>query len=571
MSELTRKDRIVASVLGFLGGRLIWLLGSSMRIRTIGEEHMGAVKASHKTWIYAVLHGRMVLPIFSRRNRGITGLSSPSKDGEIISQVVHNLGYKLVRGSSRDGAAAGLRGMIRVAKSGVVANMVDGPTGPREDPKPGTIAIAMAAGIPVVPLIGAAAPSWEWERSWDRFQLPKLFSRGVVIVGEPLMIPREAKADDLEHWRLELKSRMIRLREKADGLVWREGIRPGPLALLGALWSAGAWIKNRLYDTGILKATVSPIPVVSVGNLTAGGSGKSPAVIEIVRKLRELDAKCRPVIVSRGYKRKSKGLVVVSDGRGAVVDPQIGGDEPVMLAKTLPGVPVVVAEKRAEGIRHAAQHLEASVVVLDDGFQHRAAGRNLDVVLLDVSTPSWHFRPMPDGRMREGFASLKRASLVVLTGHAPEPVVDELKERVRKVVDLPILRGAIEPVSLRTLHSDEQESVEGLLGRRVALAAGIARPRRFFDAAERAGAIPVLYRAWPDHKEITRELVTSLMQKARRRQADYVVITAKDAVKWPESVENDLGVKVLETQWCWREGEDSIDKELRKLVAEPLI
>ncbi|MFH0881568.1 MAG: tetraacyldisaccharide 4'-kinase [bacterium] len=571
MSELTNKDRFVSSVLGYLGSRLIWALGTSMRIRVIGVEHERDVKASNDSWILAVLHGRMVVPLYTHRNRGITGLSSPSKDGEIITNVVRNLGYKAVRGSSRNQAAAGLRGMIRMAKSSVVANMVDGPTGPREEPKPGTIAIAMAAGIPIVPLIGAASPAWEWERSWDRFQLPRPFSRGVVIIGEPMMIPDDEKAEDLEKWRLELKHRMISLREQADGLVWREGIRPGLLSPLGALWSVGVRLRGALYNAGIKRIVSSPVPVVSIGNLTAGGSGKSPAVFEVVRKLKIISAGSRPVIVSRGYKRATKGLVVVSDGKGMIVSPRNGGDEPVMLAKALPDIPVVVAEKRVAGIRCATDHLGATVVVLDDGFQHRGVGRDLDVVLLDVSTPSWHWRPLPGGRMREGFSALKRAQVVILTGHAPESVVEELKRKVREVVDLPILRGAIEPVSLRSLNTAIRKPVSSLDGRNVALAAGIARPRRFFDSAEKAGAVPVLYRTWPDHSSIPRETVDRLMRKARNRQAEFVLITAKDAVKWPDAKADDLEVFVLETEWRWREGEDRLDSDLRRLVGEPSI
>ncbi len=569
MSEPPNKDRLLPSVLGYLGSRVILALGSLMRIRVVGEERERELEATKSNWILAVLHGRMVVPLYTHRKRGITGLTSPSRDGEIITSLVQKLGYKTVRGSSRESAAAGLRGMIRVAKSSVVANMVDGPTGPREDPKLGTVAIAKAAGIPIVPLIGAAAPAWEFERSWDRFQVPWPFSRGVVIVGEPMTIPAEEKADDLEKWRLELKRRMISLREQADGLVWREGVKPGLLSPISALWSLGAKLRGALYDAGIKRAVRSPVPVVSVGNLTVGGSGKSPAVLEVIRKLKTIAPNSKPAIVSRGYKRKTKGLVVVSDGSGHVAAPREGGDEPVMLAKAAPDVPVIVAERRAAGIRYAAEQLGATVVVLDDGFQHRGAGRDLDVVLLDASTPSWHWRPLPAGRMREGFSALKRAQLVLLTGHAPEPVVAELRKKVSEYIDVPLARGAIEPAFLKSLQEDKRLPASTLKGRRVALAAGIARPRRFFDSVEALGATAALYSTWPDHAAIPRQEVDRLMKKARDRQSEFVLITMKDAVKWPRAKPGDVEVFVLETEWRWREGEGLLENELKKLVGEP--
>jgi len=562
----TRKENFVFGTIGVVGAAMVRLLGMTMRIRWIGRETV--VKLGEEPHMLAVLHGRMFLPVLKFRKRGITALASPSHDGEIVTRVVQRLGYRAVRGSTRDRAAAGLLKMIRIARENVVANMIDGPKGPREDPKIGTIAIARAAHIPIVPLIGSAAPAWEFHRAWDRFQLPKPFSRGFILVGEPFIVPEDASGDELETYRLELKQRLIEGRERVDALAWQAGMKPGLLAPLGAFWSFGSWLRGKLYDWGIKRTHRSPVPVISVGNLTAGGSGKSPLTLEIIEQVKQLNQNLRLAIVSRGYRRSTKGLRVVSDGERVLMSAAEGGDEPVMLAEKLPGTPVIVAERRAKGIRFAAETLKADIVVLDDGFQHRAASRNLDAVLLDATAPATHWRPLPDGRMREGFSALKRAGIVILNGAAPDPILEKLTAKVRSFTTAPIARGGLVPYAVRDLESGEIYIANYLMDKRLALCAGIVSPKRFYDSIESLGVKPVLLRDWPDHKSITREDVDKLMHSAKRRQADAVVITAKDAVKWPKVEKGDLPVLVLEMRWEWSEGKEQLLTALVDLIRE---
>lgn len=573
MSEFSFKQKILFALVEFIGPRLVRAIGRTLDIELVNEKAIEAARALSvsSTWIFAVLHGRMFVPVYVMRNRNIHSTASQSADGEVVTRVVEKLGYKAFRGSSAKGGAEGMLGLIRVARKAVTANMVDGPTGPREDPKIGTVAIARAAGIPIIPLIGGAAPSLELVRAWDRFQFPFPFSKAVVALGDPMVVPADAKGDKLEASRLELKKRMVELREWVDARVWNRTLerRGGLLSPTASIWAAVSHARNAFFDSGIRRIVPSPVPVISVGNLTAGGSGKSPLVRELVQYLEKRTGSGRTAVVSRGYRRSTSGLRVVADRRGVLLNAGEGGDEPVMLARSLPGVPVLVAERRPEAISFAAANYGAKVVVLDDGFQHRAAQRNLDIVLLDSTTPASHWRMLPQGRMREGFDSLKRADLVVITGNAPEGVVVALSDKVREVTDVPVLRGGIEPVSLRSLDGSREEATGWVRDRKVTLCAAIARPRRFIDSAEELGAQIVTMKLYRDHEPITRDKVDELMRRAVRKGAEAVLITAKDAVKWPAARSEDLPVFIVETQWRWQRGKGELDEALDRIVPEP--
>jgi tetraacyldisaccharide 4'-kinase len=190
-------------------------------------------------------------------------------------------------------------------------------------------------------------------------------------------------------------------------------LRPVPI-LLPLSWVYGclAGVRNWLYDRGWLRAVRADVPVVSVGNLTAGGTGKTPFTGEIVSRLQKEGY--RVAVVSRGYGRASRGPVVVADGRQVLAGSLEGGDEPVMLARSHPGTVVVVAERRAEAAAIAARTHGAQVIVMDDGFQHRALARDLDIVVVDGRRDLRREHLMPAGRRREWLSGLRRAGLLVV-------------------------------------------------------------------------------------------------------------------------------------------------------------
>lgn len=217
MRDVTWKDRLLYGAAQYLGPVLVGMVAMTLRVKVVGREHYERVR-NDGNFIIACLHGRMFLPVWAQRRKGVTALVSQSRDGEAVTRLVMGLGYDTVRGSSHRGALAAVRGLVTALKRGPIAILVDGPRGPREEPKIGTVAVARTSGRPILPMVGAAWPNREFG-SWDRFQLPRPFSRGVLLYGEPMLVPKSAGSDDLESYRVELRERLIALRERADRIA----------------------------------------------------------------------------------------------------------------------------------------------------------------------------------------------------------------------------------------------------------------------------------------------------------------------------------------------------------------
>lgn len=209
------KNELLFALSEWLAPPLVTLLGKTLRKVEIGRENLEKLKREG-AFIYALFHGRMFFPVWRNRGTGAAALVSQSRDGEAVARLVQRLGLRTVRGSSHRGARDAIRGMVSLLREGNVgAIMVDGPRGPRDEPKIGTLLIARLAGVPILPICGAAHPSWEFH-SWDRFQLPKPFAKAVLVYGKPFHVPSDIRGDALEAKRLELKEQLLALREIAD-------------------------------------------------------------------------------------------------------------------------------------------------------------------------------------------------------------------------------------------------------------------------------------------------------------------------------------------------------------------
>ena len=209
--------------------------------------------------------------------------------------------------------------------------------------------------------------------------------------------------------------------EKIYGLILAEEERTLGIRVIRMVAAFLAWsyaqltaLRNILFDSGILRIQQVSCPVISVGNLAVGGTGKTPMVIWLARFL--LEEGWRVGIVSRGYKgEESKKVLVVSDGRDILADSDFSGDEPQLLARRLPGIPVLCSTKRALAVEAAVEQFRCEVVILDDGFQHRFVARNLDIVMLDSRYPFGDGFLLPRGILREQTTALKRAQVLVLS------------------------------------------------------------------------------------------------------------------------------------------------------------
>lgn len=339
------------------------------------------------------------------------------------------------------------------------------------------------------------------------------------------------------------------------------------LAPLSAVYQASVAARAELYRLGWLSAETAPVPVISIGNLVAGGTGKTPFTALSSRILQ--DAGCRPVIVSRGYRgRRREDPLVVSGGEGLLrgVTAAEAGDEPVMLAMRSPDIPVVVARRRAEGARLAVTRFAAGCIVLDDGFQHLGLRRDLDLVLLDAEHPLDNGRLLPSGMLREPPSALGRAGALVFTrqrgsdagagagdaasvsngGSAPSRALsggETFDGWVR--AGTPRFHATMEPTRILDAKEigpgdspdREPRTASWLAGKRVLAFAGIARPRRFAQDIGRLGGEVVAFLGYDDHHVYSRRDAAEILDQVKKLKPDLLITTEKDVARLEGSPE----------------------------------
>jgi len=306
------------------------------------------------------------------------------------------------------------------------------------------------------------------------------------------------------------------------------------LSPFGILYGRIMALRNHLYDRGLFRSYDLGAWTISVGNLTTGGTGKTPLVGLIAKML--IDSGERVCILTRGYGRRDpKKRVLVSDGRKLLVDADAGGDEPVELALKLDGKAVIVADRdRVAAGLWAKEKFGITTFLLDDGFQHRRLKRGLDIVCIDAANPCGNGRILPAGRLRESFNGLKRADAIVITRSDLVDDVKGLEQRLRKrnpsakiFMARTELRGF---VTLGDLHRNSPAPVSRTPGVVFGFS-GIGDPENFF-ATLRRGAIELAdTESFPDHHRFSQTDIANVEAKARESGADGTVTTAKDAVK----------------------------------------
>jgi tetraacyldisaccharide 4'-kinase len=301
---------------------------------------------------------------------------------------------------------------------------------------------------------------------------------------------------------------------------------PGQVALLtfpAALYGGAVRVRNLFYDRAGASSRAD-LPVLSIGNLTAGGTGKTTMVAFLARVL--LAWGRSPAVVSRGYGgRAGRGPLVVSSGGGATVGPERAGDEPYLLAQTLPGVRVVVGSDRIAGAS-AAKDLGADVVILDDGFQHRRLARDLDIVLLDAAGPFGNYHLLPAGPLREPISGLSRADVVVITRSRPGESFVVLERVVRRYnVRCPILRSANHRVGFVDASGTRAARPE-----RAVAFCGIGNPASFLVDLEAEGLSIAGFHPFPDHHRYSDTEWKVLLDEARRGGCGLVT-TEKDLAR----------------------------------------
>jgi tetraacyldisaccharide 4'-kinase len=289
-----------------------------------------------------------------------------------------------------------------------------------------------------------------------------------------------------------------------------------------------------LYRIGLLPSARPPVPVISIGNLTMGGTGKTPLVQYIARMLQRQGR--RPAIVSRGYGGTARGRCnLVSTGDMPLLSAMEAGDEPRFLAETLPGVPVLTGRARKFPARRAVE-IGADVLILDDGFQHLALKRDINLVLFHADTLAGNSRVFPGGDLREPVGALKRADAFILTG-----TCDRNRERADRFAVLlamrfpgrPVFRAGYEPTSLLTYEEgiSTARGFEAMRSTPLFAFAGIARPDTFTRILKELNLDIVDYEFLSDHARYRQDQLAALFDQARQMGAAACVTTEKDMVK----------------------------------------
>ncbi len=327
------------------------------------------------------------------------------------------------------------------------------------------------------------------------------------------------------------------------------------LFLLSKVFLLIVKFRRFLYNVRILRDSTLGVQVIAIGNITVGGTGKTPVVEKFAR---ELQNQGRTVaILSRGYRSKppplSKRLLnrllfrtettpprVVSDGKSLLLDSETAGDEPYMLASNLKDVVVLVDKDRVKSGRYAIEKFGCDTLLLDDGFQYwKLAGRRRDIVLIDCQAPFGNEYLLPRGTLREPGSHLARASTIFIT--KSDGNTAKLRARIAKHNSTAgIIECVHQPLYFEDVFTGERHDLDLLKGKKVAALSGIAQPESFEDSLAKLGAQLVYSKRFVDHHRFTQQEILNAVNRGKKRQAELIITTQKDAVRFPKIDRRDL-------------------------------
>jgi len=336
-----------------------------------------------------------------------------------------------------------------------------------------------------------------------------------------------------------------------------------------------------LYHHRIIRPSSLGCQVISIGNLTVGGTGKTPVVEVFARSLQQQGRKV--AILSRGYKSKRlpwwrrlqrriiSGKIeeepprVVSDGKRLLLNSEMAGDEPDMLASNLPEVAVVVDKDRVKAGKYAIRELGCDTLILDDGFQYLKLSHRLDIALVDRTNPFGGGYVLPRGLLREPMRNIKRAGFIFITKSSGDGA-PKLKDQLRRMnphAEISECRHAAR--YLKDVYSEKIYGLDKLKGLKVAAVSGIAVPQSFEDALESFGAELVYKRRFADHHRYTQQEIINTINRSIARDAEVIVTTEKDAVRFPWIERRDVPILFLRVEIELLSGEEEFNNWIARI------
>ena len=297
---------------------------------------------------------------------------------------------------------------------------------------------------------------------------------------------------------------------------------------LSLLYRIAVGMKNFCYDKKILVPYRVGCKVISIGNISVGGTGKTP----LVKTLATLLAKTgyRIAVLSRGYGGKASKTICVSDGNKILSTAEQSGDEPLLLAKNLPGIPVITGADRIESAQWAEKKFQVEVIILDDGFQHRKIHRDIDILTINAVNPRGNGMLLPGGPLREPWKNIGRSDVMVITHSDKTNTTNTLQYVIRKYSSKPIFLSRHQPVSFFTF-AHKKIPLSSLKNQPIVAFSGIANPDLFHDTLFNIGCDIKEFIAYPDHHYFTKSDKKNIIRKALDKKARFIITTEKDRAR----------------------------------------
>jgi len=327
-----------------------------------------------------------------------------------------------------------------------------------------------------------------------------------------------------------------------QGHPWPIRLLLSTLRAISFLFRSIVLLRLYLYEAGIYRRYPLGCQVISVGNITAGGTGKTPVVEIFARELQKSGRKV--AILSRGYRKrelpwyqrifreKLEPPRVVSDGKRLLLDSEMGGDEPYMLASNLPGVVVLVDKNRVKSGRFAVKRFGCDTLILDDGFQYLKLRHRLEIVLVDKTNPFGNEHMLPRGILREPVRNLQRADFIFIT--KSDGSAEQLRARLRQLnARAEMIECCHKPRHLQNVYTAERVPLSWLNGRTVTSLSGIAVPQSFENSLRAMGAKVIHCERYADHHRYDAQEIIDAVNRAADLKADALLTTEKDAVRFP--------------------------------------
>ena len=321
--------------------------------------------------------------------------------------------------------------------------------------------------------------------------------------------------------------------------------------LLSKIYEFGINWRLKNYNNGTLDSYKLDVPVISIGNITVGGTGKTPMTIFLANYLSKLNYKIG--ILTRGYKRTSKGLVVVSDnGKIQITDWHISGDEPKLLAYSCPNASVIVCADRVSAGKYAIEKLDCNLFLLDDGYQHLRLQRDCNILLIDATNPFGSDYLLPAGLLREPLEQIKRADIIIITktnlANLDKKSLIEMREKLEKYSSVPIFLSSQIPLHLHFLKDNSIKKLDFLQGKDIISISALGNPQAFEDSLIQLNANIIKNYRFRDHHSYTKADLDKIIREMREKNINIAITTSKDAIRLPKIELDDIDFYILEIE-----------------------